>query len=296
MRKFKWTTGKIAFSSMLVLGALASISWTGTLVHTTGINYDIYAADTIPEKKLSLEDQIQEIRKAQENLQRELSQKDWTKIEAEMENALSRINTKEIDAQMQKAMAEFDRSIARIDKEQLLRQVDMEKLQADMAKVQLEIEKEFSSRDWKKEMKTAQLEMEKALKEIKSIDPAQLKEELAKAKIEMKLSQEKLALELDRAKKEMKDNKISIKQSLEDARKDLEKTRKEYEGYRTMIGEMQQEGLIPDPKNYQIEFKGGEIYVNGVKQPATITSRYRKYFSDKPILLKNSDNKFETED
>ena len=296
MFRFKNSPGKFTLLILLLTGSMASVSWTGTVVHTAGINFDLYAADTIPEKEQSLEEQIRQMEKAQQNLQRELSQKDWNKIEAEMENAIGRINTKEIEAQMQKAMAELDRSMARIDKEQLLRNIDLGKVQAELAKTQLELEKEFSKKDWQKEMKVAQEELQKAMKEIKSIDQKQLKAELDRAKTEMKVNHEKLAQELELVKKEIKENKFKIRESLDEARKELEKTRRQYEGYHTMIGEMQKEGLITDPKNYSIEYSYGTLTINGNKQPDNITDRYRKNFSEKTILLKNENNRFSTED
>lgn len=295
MFRFNTTTRKFAFPLLLLGVSFTAISWTGTIVHTSGINYDLYAADTIPEKTQSLDEQIRQLEIAQQNLQRELSQKDWNKIEAEMENAIARINTREIDAQMKKAMAELDQSMANVDKEQLLRSLDAAKLQAEMASVQKELAEAFSKQDWQKEMKLAQEEMKKAMKEISAIDQKKLKDELAQAKQEIKQSHENMARELALVKKEMAENKFKIKESLDEARKEIEKTRLEYLGYRIMIGEMQKEGLIADPNNYQIEYKAGDLYINDKKQPAGITDRYRKYFKDKPVLLKNENNQFTTE-
>ncbi|ULQ52698.1 hypothetical protein [Flavihumibacter fluvii] len=296
MFRFNHSLRKFAPYLLLTAGVITCISWTGTVVHSSGLNYDLYAADTIPENPQSLEEQIRQLEKAQQNLQRELSQKDWNKIEAEMENAIGRINTKEIDAQMQKAMAELDRSMVQIDKDQLLRKIDIEMIQAELSKTQQELEKEFSKQDWQKELKLAQEEMQKAMKEVSAIDQKQLKEELARVKSGMKISFESMANDLAKAKKEMQENKFKIKESLDEARKELEKTRREYMGYRTMIGEMQKEGLITDPQNYQVEFRDGDLFINEKKQPASVTNRYRKFFHNKPILLKNENDRFETED
>lgn len=296
MFRFNTTTRKFTFPLLLLGVSFTAISWTGTIVHTSGINYDLYAADTIPEKTQSLDEQIRQLEIAQQNLQRELSQKDWNKIEAEMENAIGRINTKEIDAQMKKAMAELDRSMASIDKEQLLRGLDAEKIQAEMARAQKELAEEFAKHDWQKEMKLAQEELQKAMKEISSIDQKKLKDELAQAKREIKESHENMARELALVKKEMAENKYKIRESLDEARNEIEKTRLEYLGYRTMIGEMQKEGLITDPKNYRVEYKDGDLYINDKKQSSVLTDRYRKYFKDKPVLLKNENNQFTTED
>jgi hypothetical protein len=77
-----------------LLGAFMLMSFTGALVHSSAINYDLYAAaDSLPAQKTSLQEQIRLLEIASQRLQRQLSERNWSKIEAEMETAATRVDT-----------------------------------------------------------------------------------------------------------------------------------------------------------------------------------------------------------
>ena len=43
--------------------------------------------------------------------------------------------------------------------------------------------------------------------------------------------------------------------------------------------QLQKDGLIDKKKGYSIEWKnGGELYINGKKQPKEISDKYKKYY------------------
>ncbi|MBZ5858294.1 coiled-coil domain-containing protein [Flavihumibacter profundi] len=296
MYKFIKSPRKMLQVALFIGLSLTAISWRGTLVHSAGINFDLYAADTIPDKPQSLDDQIKQLEKAQQELQQEISSKDWGKMEAEMANSLARINTKEIEAQVEKAMKEAERSIREVQKIQLSRQLDLEKMQDELSATKIEIEKEFAKKDWEKEMKQAMEEVKKASMEISKVNEKELREQMAKMKLDLQKNKEVMAKEIARAKEEIRTNGPMIKASLNKAHQELLSTRKEFIGYKTMVGAMQNEGLITDPKNYDIEFSGGELIINGKKQPASVTDRYRSYFRHDNIRLKNEEDNFKVED
>lgn len=280
-----------------MLGIACTIgSWTGMPVHTTGMNLDLYVADTVPEKGASLEDQIKSIQQAQQQLTKELSGKDWDAIESRMESSLASINEKEIEVQMEKAMQRLEKSMAEIKESQLARQLDVKKLQEQLATVQANLDKHLDKKEIEAQLKAAMEELKTSATEISKVNETALKEELSKMKAEMAANKAKMAADIAKAKAEIKASKPAIRASLEKAKQEIETARKEFEGYKTMIGQMQQDGLITDPKNYEIDWKKGELFINGKQQPAEIRQRYKTFFTHDPTHLKNVEDSFRKDD
>ncbi|KIC90778.1 hypothetical protein [Flavihumibacter solisilvae] len=309
MFRFDQPSRKWLAMAALTAITVTGISWTDTIVHTAGLNHDIYSTDgcsgdTVPgtrSKKYrssepsSLDDHIKQLEKAQLDLQRELGGKDWDKIEREMETALAKINTKEMEEQIAKAMKEVNLAMDKIRDEQVMRQLDMEKLQKEMEIAKEKIQKEFKNADWDREIRAAMEEAKKATREMSKINEQQLKAELDRAKDEMARNKVNIEKEIARARDEMKNNKFHIKESLETARRQIDATKLEFEGYKTMILSMEKEGIIKDPKNYRIEYNDGKLTVDGKLQPESVTNRYKKYFSGKKTVLVNEKDKFDLE-
>ena len=42
---------------------------------------------------------------------------------------------------------------------------------------------------------------------------------------------------------------------------------------------MEADGLIDKKKGYTIEWKSGELYINGTEQPKNVSDKYKKYES-----------------
>ena len=306
MFRFGQPSRKWLAMAALTAITVTGISWTDTIVHTAGLNHDLYSTDgcpgdTVPgtrskkyrsSESSSLDDQIKQLEKAQLDLQRELSGKDWDKIEREMETALSKINTKEMEEQIQKAMKEVNLAMEKIQEEQVMRQLDMEKLQKEMEVVKEKMQKEFRNADWDKEIKAAMEEAKKATQEIVKINEQQLKAELARAKDEMARNKVNIEKEIARAREEMKNNKFHIKESLDNARRQIDATKKEFEGYKVMIQSMEKEGIIKDPKNYRIEYDNGKLIVDGKLLHEAVSNRYKKYFSGDKIGVFKTNTSF----
>lgn len=296
MYKFRRTVAAAGGACLLLGMACGLGSWTGMPVHTTGMNLDLYVSDTVPQKGESLDDQIKAIEQAQQQLTKELSGKDWDAIDAKIEGSLASINEKEIEAQMEKAMQQLEKSMAEVKQSQLARQLDVKKLQEQLATVQANLEKNLDKKEIEAQLKAAMVELKSSVAEISKVNEAELKEELSKMKAELAANKTKMAADIAKAKAEIKASKPKIKASLEKAKLDIEAARKEFEGYKAMIGQMQQNGLISDPKNYDIEWKNGELWINGKQQPAEIRERYKTYFKRDPTHLKNTDDSFRKND
>src|SRR5262249_25422305 len=105
--------------------------------------------------------------------------------------------------------------------------------------------------------------LEAAKEQMKNID-------MDKLKIQMQELQNKF--NSDEIKKE-------IDGAMKGAKESIEKAKKELQDLKDLTDQLQKDGLIDKKKGYSIEWKnGGELYINGKKQPKEISDKYRKYY------------------
>jgi len=133
----------------------------------------------------------------------------------------------------------------------------------DMDKIKMNIEEQMKKVD----MDKIKLDVDKSLKEaqeqMKNIDMEKMKEQMEELKNK---------LNSDEFKKE-------IEKSLRDAKENIEKANKELQELKEFTGQLEKDGLIDKNKGYSIEWKnGGELYINGKKQPKEISAKYKKYY------------------
>ena len=101
--------------------------------------------------------------------------------------------------------------------------------------------------------------------EIKDIDQDAIKKELDKAKMEI----EKARVEID---------KIDMDKIMKEARESIDKAKEELRLTKEMFTEMEKDGLIDPKQGFTIEYKNKDLYIDGKKQSAKTTDKYRKYF------------------
>ena len=59
--------------------------------------------------------------------------------------------------------------------------------------------------------------------------------------------------------------------------------------FNAMLDEMAKDGLI-DRDDYKIKKEGGELYIDGKRQPETVYQKYRHYLREKNMTLKGKGN------
>ena len=94
---------------------------------------------------------------------------------------------------------------------------------------------------------------------------------------------DKMQLEKDMKELKLKLNSPEFKKGIEDAMEKakigIEKAKKELLQLKEFTDGLQKDGLIDKKKGYSIEWKnGGELYINGNKQPKEVSDKYRKYY------------------
>lgn len=263
----KKSTGILLLAGGLLLaGSLAFISWTDKQPQSH-FGGDRFVNDTTPDKTRkrdkvrNIEEAIEEVERARKELSRTL--------EVEMANMQKdlEISLRDIDAQKIK-----------LEVEKSLKGLDMEKMQKELKESMEKME--FSDRaEFKEEMKRMEKEMEKArveLDKVKEIDFKDMEKELAKVRVELKDIKPKIEAELKKAEKELEKAKASLQET------------------KSFIDELAKAGLIDKDKDYTIEHKKGELYINGQKQSEATYKKFEKYLNDhKEFKIKKEADDFD---
>ncbi|MGZ3949409.1 MAG: hypothetical protein ACXVKK_14890 [Flavisolibacter sp.] len=243
--------------------------------------------DTVPDKNKvkSIDDALEQLEKSQKELERTLQEKNWDK---EMKDALDK--------------AHFDAEKMKLQIDEAVKQIDAKKIQDEVAKAMKEVDLQKMKADLqenldKVDMKDMKLQIENAMKQVDAAKiQADINASLAKVDVE------KIKLELDKVKqidmKGIEENlrkmKPEIEKSMQDARQSIEKAKKELTEYKTFIDGLDKDGLIDKDKSYTIQYKNGELIINGKKQPAEVVKKYNSYLKGKKdFTLKKDDENFD---
>jgi hypothetical protein len=241
-------------------------------------------SDTIPKNKVTnIDEALQQLDKSMQELQRTLQARDWDK---EMKEALDK--------------AHFDSEKMKVQLDEAMKQIDSKKMQDQIQRAMKDIDFEKMKTDLqgnldKMDIKELKEEIQKAVKEI-DLQKIQTDINISISKIDM----DKIKVELDKVKeidfKGIEDNlkkmKPEIEKSMQDAKESIDKAKKEMMGYKSLIDELNRNGLIDKNKNYTIEYKSGSLSINGKKQSADVVKKYNSFLNGHKnfTIKKNEDN------
>lgn len=202
--------------------------------------------DTVPDrsKKIrDIDDALQELERSKAEVDRSLKEIDFEKMEKEIKEATQnlQLNSEKMKAQIEEAMKQVDAAKIQADIQKSLKEVDAAQLKA-------EIEASVAKIDWDK--------MHKELEKAKAVDFEKIEANLKKMKPE-------------------------IEKSMKEAHASLEKAKKELTAYKNFIDGLDKDGLLNKKENYTIEYKSGELTINGKKQPAEVVNKYNSFLKDK---------------
>jgi len=263
--------------SGLVITATAWQGHPGKTTYTT--------TDTIPDKNKikNIDEALEQLEKSKKELERTLQQKDWEK---EMKEALDKSH---FDAEKMKL--QIDEAVKEIDTKKMQEQITQAMKAVDLEKMKVELQQNLEKVD----VTQMKEQMEKAMKQI---DAAKIQADINSsiAKIDM----EKIRLELDKVKEidfkgieeNLKKVKPELEKSMQNAKESIEKAKKDLLEYKSFIDGLDKDGLIDKDKNYTIQYKNGELTVNGKKQPAGVVKKYSSFLNGKNdfTIQKNEDN------
>lgn len=246
--------------------------------------------DTIPRgnKKIKdIDDALNRLENSKAEVDRSLQEADWQKMQKEIKASMKNVH---------------------LDAEKMKLQIDQAMKQVDAAKINAEVQKQLQSVNVAK----MQAQVDRAMKQI---DAEQIKKEVANAlkNVDMekiradvnasvsKIDMEKIKAEIDKIKttdfekieSDLKKIKPQIEKSMTEARAGIEKAKKELLGYKNFIDGLNKDGLINKKQNYTIEYKKGNLFINGKQQPAEVAKKYSAFLKDrKDFIIKKDQEGF----
>jgi hypothetical protein len=116
------------------------------------------------------------------------------------------------------------------------------------------------------------------MEEIKEINMKEIEEALQSAKED-----------IANAKADLKLDKIDLRETMAKAQAKVNDAKEELKAYQEMVYKMENDGLLNTHHDYTIEYRKGEIFVNGKKQSSEVTAKYRNYFKKESVIIKKQD-------
>ncbi len=129
-------------------------------------------------------------------------------------------------------------------------------------------------------------EINKSLNELdKELNSSKLKKEI---NINIQRHLEDARAELEDAKREMANKKIAISLRTDGGKDGEIATADVHPDFEAMLNDMAKDGLIDRSKKFKVKKEGGELYINGDKQPAATMARYKNYLDAETIKINGS--------
>lgn len=207
---------------------------------------------------------------------------------------------KDLDKEIQKMNIELQNMKIEISKsiKDAMSQLDLEMINKEMAEEMKKVDFEKIQNEVNNSLKDAQVELSKVdMEKIQQEVDQSLKE--AQQKI-LKIDKEKLQIEMKQLQNKFKSSEMKkqIEESMKGARIQMDKAGKELTQLKEFTDALQKDGLIDKDKRFSIEWKnGGDLYINGKKQPKEISEKYKKYYKEDGYRINmsiNDDNEGES--
>jgi len=174
----------------------------------------------------------------------DLHQLDDAKIAASVNNAVSQLKTGEIAASIEQAIRE-----------------------TDFAAIEKDIRNAFKETGWEQMNAEISASLKHAKETMEKIDMTTIKAELTRAKKELEAGREAM-------------QKIDFSSIKKEVQEGIQKAGNYLREQKAMFSEMESDGLINQQKGFSIDYKKGNLYINGKKQPDSVVDKYRHYFNE----------------
>ncbi|MEJ7735890.1 MAG: hypothetical protein WKF97_00575 [Chitinophagaceae bacterium] len=278
----------------------ASLAWTpSTSVKMVQQN----TRDTVPPQKSNqqnaennpdkdIDQRIQQLEKAMQQIERQLQEKNWEKMQHQLESSLSKVDMNKIQQQLDAAIKKVDLDKIKFEADAAIKNIDMEKIRQEIKRAMAEAKDKTNWKELDTELKQALHEAQKSIAETKKIDFEKIKKEIQQAQSNWQKESVEIQKQLQEARKEMKENTVRVQDELSKAKADISQAKDQLQGYKTMISEMESEGLLNTSEDYAIEYKADELFINGKKQHREVAARYKRYFKNEHITIKKVKGNF----
>lgn len=199
--------------------------------------------------------------------EKKMTAKDLDKLHVELDKAMKLVAEKLKEIDWSKLNLQISESLKDIDLDKIKNSVEQSLKAVDMAAIEKDVQNALKEVDIQQVNSEIKLAMQEAKRELEKVNWADIKKELAEAKIE-----------IEKAKLELKD--LDLGKIMDEAKAGIEKAKTELKQLKTMLTEMEKDGLIDRKKGFKLEFKDGSLYIDGKQQSQAISDKYRKYAKD----------------
>jgi hypothetical protein len=258
MKQFiaKYKKSVLGIAACLLIGLVALSFQDSPLVHAkTQVSGEeplpgepfVCKDTTPPSKKLSAKEMEKlnvELEQALKTVAAKLKEVDWSKVNLQVSEALKEIDFEKIKASIDQSLKSVDFAAIEKEVETALKEVDMGKVNAEIKQSLQEAKREMEKVNWeeiKKELAEARAEIEKARMELKGIDMDKI---------------------------------------MDEAKEGIEKAKAELKQLKTLLTELEKDGLIDRKKNVKLEYKDGSLYIDGKQQSKEVSDKYCQYVKD----------------
>jgi hypothetical protein len=213
------------------------------------------AAGNTKNIQLSSEAELEKTMLELEKTMEKLETRDLKQIKAELERAAKELDVARMEAEVQQSLKAVDSKNIRQQMERALKAADLAQMQA----------KALRQMDWEK--------MEKQLETAQTINYEQMALQMAEATVQMEKAGKLIGPQLEKAREEMK------------------KTQQEMKLMQQGVLELKKDGLIKDGEELNIEWDSNTLIINGSRQPAAVSEKYRKYFGRGIIRMSGAEGR-----
>lgn len=265
----------------------------GTVISVSAIAWQTHPAhnlnnttDTVPDrnkKVKDIDDAIDALDKGRAEMDRSLNKVELDKMQEDIRQAMKEIDAQKIKMQVDAAMREVDMQKIKTQIDKAMKQIDIQKMQADAQKEIASIDGEKIKAEVERAMKQLDKGMDEMRRSLDNIDMEKIKANVDKSAIEG----------AKKAQDQLRDLGPTIERSLKQAQLSMDKAREELRGYKELIDGLDSDGLLDKKSNYTIEYKKGQLSVNGKKQPDQVVKKYSRILSGhKDFELKKDSDDF----
>lgn len=194
---------------------------------------------------------------------------DYVDEQIRSHNAQWDVNKNHVQQQADAALSGIDLAKIQAEAKAAVKKINFEQLNKDIERAMAGVDRAKMERD-----------LSHAMESVKNIDAVQLKSEINATLKNIRLDQ--LKTQLEAAFKDLKMQQeqlnIELRQMKPGMNPELRETRRQLQQLKNAYQEMEREGLIEKRPDNRIQFRDGDLYINGDKQSQEISEKYRHYF------------------
>jgi len=266
--------------------AVITLAWQKSGADKTNNNYR-QAQDTVPSKhhqkdfeemrdEKDLDKAILKLDEALKHVDKKIENIDWNKIQEQIQSSMEKVNEEMKNHQ-------FDMDKVQHEVEESMKNIDLEKIKKETALAMQHVNEDI---DLNKINEQVQRALDVAKEQLNSDE---IQKSIQNA---TKMNMEEVKKELENVKIEMEKNKVNVKEEMAKAKIQIEEAKQELKAYKQLLDGLEKDGLINAKKDYSIEYKNGELFINGQKQPQDVLNKYKGYFKHDNTKIYKENGRF----